>query len=246
MTQPDEGALAFQRIQMGSLVDEAKRQIRRSILAGNLRPGERLKDSVLAEQMGISRSPVREALRLLEQSGLVEKTANRSYRIPTFAPEDFEELALLRASDEILAVRTIVTRRLSLDSLDAAIDDLVAAHGDVARAAAADIAFHSAVVRLAGLPRLAERYAELTDQIRLVLIAEDLDMAGSGERIVENHTRLLDALRTAMSGGPIVDLVREWEFHVVAGSNAVHLLDPVDTADLLSSYTRPLASRDIR
>src|SRR5690606_8944121 len=125
-----------EHIQVGSLVDEARQQIRRNILTGRLRPGERLRDSVLAEALGVSRSPVREALRLLEQAGLVEKTNNRSYRIPAFAPEDIKELAALRAADEVLAIRTIVTKRIPLDPLVSAIAAITAAGNDPAKALA--------------------------------------------------------------------------------------------------------------
>ncbi|MCH1881791.1 GntR family transcriptional regulator [Agrococcus sp. ARC_14] len=214
MAQTTTDAMQFERIEAGSLVNEARRQIRRSILAGSIRPGERLKDSVLAEQMGISRSPVREALRLLEQSGLVEKTANRSYRIPTFAAEDFEELAALRAADEVLAIRVIVSQRLPLDSLEAAIQEIDDAGADPAKGAAADAAFHAAVVRLAGFPRLVERYSGLVDQIRLMLLASEMETWGRDARLLTNHTRLMDELRRAMDGGDMHRLIRAWEDHV--------------------------------
>ncbi|MCP9953585.1 GntR family transcriptional regulator [Actinomadura madurae] len=220
---------AFERIQMGSLVDEARRQIRRSILNGHLRPGERLRDSILAEEMGVSRSPVREALRLLEQAGLVEKTNNRSYRIPLFAPEDINELAALRAADEILAIRTIVTKRLPLDSLTEAIGAMAmaVAGGDPAKGLAADAAFHAEVVRLAGLPRLVERYDGLIDQIRLVLRANEVETWTHTPDIVEPHIRLLDAVRSAIDSGDSVQLIRKWEDHVLRGAAAPHVLDPL-------------------
>jgi DNA-binding GntR family transcriptional regulator len=228
MTQTTDPAIDFDRIEVGSLVEEARRQIRRNILTGHLRPGERLRDSVLAQKMGISRSPVREALRLLEHAGLVEKTTNRSYRIPTFAPEDIEELAALRAADEILAIRMIVTRRLPLDSLVTAVDAIAAAEGDAAEGLAADAAFHAEVVRLAGFPRLAERYSGLTDQIRLVLRANELQTWNRNPTVLESHTGLLDALRAAVDGdGDITQLIRLWENHVLRGMASPQVLDPL-------------------
>jgi DNA-binding GntR family transcriptional regulator len=161
----------FEVVRASSLVDEVYRQIRSRILAGDFPPGSPLRDSVLAGQMGTSRSPVREALRSLEQSGLVEKTANRSYRLATFDAEDVPELALLRAADETLAVQRIVQQRSSLDTIEAQLARVRAAGDDIAEQAAADAGFHAAVVDLAGLPRLSARYADLTDQIRLVLLA---------------------------------------------------------------------------
>jgi len=227
MAQTTGPGLEFERIEVGSLVEEARRQIRRSILTGHLRPGERIRDSVLAEKMGVSRSPVREALRLLEQAGLVEKTNNRSYRIPTFVPEDINELAALRAADEVLAIRTVATKRLPLDTLVTAVDAIAAATDDPAEGLAADAAFHAEVVRLAGLPRLAERYAGLTDQIRLVLRANESETWVSNPSIVTTHTELVDALRTAMDDGDTTPLIRLWENHVLRGMAAPQVLDPL-------------------
>ncbi|MGP3535582.1 GntR family transcriptional regulator [Microbacterium sp. RD1] len=227
MTQVPNAEAEFERIQVGSLVDQARDQIRRNILTGQLRPGERIRDSVLAEGMGVSRSPVREALRLLEQAGLVEKTNNRSYRIPEFAPEDVNELAALRAADEILAVRVIATKRPPLDTLAQAIAVMVEAGDDPARGLAADAAFHAEVVRLAGLPRLMERYRGLTDQIRLVLRANEAETWNRSPTIVDSHTELLEALRAALDGGDTADLIRLWENHVLRGMAAPHMLNPL-------------------
>ncbi|MCS5736034.1 GntR family transcriptional regulator [Herbiconiux daphne] len=217
----------FQVIRSASLVDEAFRQIRVGILNGDLAAGSPLRDSVLAEQMGISRSPVREALRLLEQSGLVEKSANRSYRISDLAAADIPELATLRLADEIVAVRTIVQHKVALDPLDAALERLGSPGTTALEIAAADAAFHAAVVALAGMPRLNARYADLTDQIRLVLLAGDLEQTGSSSVLVERHTALRDALRTAIDSGDPLPAIRAWEAHLLQGMQVPDLLDPL-------------------
>jgi DNA-binding GntR family transcriptional regulator len=218
----------FTPIRTLSLVDEAHRQIRSLILAGQLRPGEPLKDSVLAEQMGVSRSPVREALRLLEQSGLVEKSANRSYRISVLAAQDLPELAALRAADEGIAVRTIVKKRIAIDPLEDSLERLRLGQGDVVALAAADAAFHSDVVALAGLPRLVARYSGLTDQIRLALIlAGDVEGWGGGDQLVENHQILVDSLRAGIASGDARPVVRVWEHHVLTGMSVPGILDPL-------------------
>lgn len=219
------GLSGLEPIQTSSLVDEAHRQIKDLILTGRLAPGAALRDSVLADGMGISRSPVREALRLLEHSGLVEKSANRSYRISLLDRTEVPELAMLRCADEVMAVRAIVQQRVPIDDLADAIDALRRAEGDPAAGAAADAAFHATVVRLAGLPRLTARYSGLVDQIRLVLLAGDVDSWGSGGLLVETHTVLHDALTEAIRSGDAHAAVREWESHILAGMAVPGALD---------------------
>ncbi|GAA4711394.1 GntR family transcriptional regulator [Pseudonocardia yuanmonensis] len=213
-------------IQTSSLVDEAYRQIRGLILEGQLKPGTRLKDSVLADEMGISRSPVREALRLLEHSGLVEKSVNRSYRISVLDPGDVPELARLRCADEVMAVRTIVQRGTPVESLAKWIEELRRVDGDPEAGAAADAAFHSEVVRLAGMPRLDLRYSGLTDQMRLVLLTGDVSW-GSGGVLVDSHTVLYEALVDAVRTGDPREAMRLWEFHILTGMGVPDILEPL-------------------
>ena len=217
----------FQLIRSASLVDEAQRQIRLRILNGELAVGSPLRDSVLAEQMGVSRSPVREALRLLEQSGLVEKSANRSYRISDLAAADIPELATLRLADEIVAVRTIVQKKIALDPLDAALERLRTPGTTALEIAAADAGFHAAVVALAGMPRLDARYADLTDQIRLVLLSGDLEQTVTGSVLVERHVVLRDALAAAIESGNPHEVIALWESHLLSGMQVPGLLDPL-------------------
>lgn len=224
---PPATGLGLEPIRQASLVDEAYRQIKSLILTGRLRPGAALKDSVLADQMGVSRSPVREALRLLEHAGLVEKAANRSYRISVLAAEEVPELAALRCADEVVAVRTIVRNGTSVTSLESALDAIRRADGDPDAGATADAAFHAAVVKLAALPRLTARYRELNDQIRLVLLSGDVASWGSGGVLIETHTQLYDALRAAVTSGDAGDAVRAWESHICAGMGVPGLLPPL-------------------
>ncbi|TFI42495.1 GntR family transcriptional regulator [Rhodococcus sp. 1R11] len=207
----------FDSINVLSLVDEAQRQIRKRIVAGDFAPGAPLRDSVLASQMGISRSPVREALRMLEQAGLVRKAANRSYRISELAATDIPELASLRVADEIIAVRSIVKNRTNVESLDKAIDRFRDAEATPSEIAEADREFHSAVVDLAGMPRLSNRYAELSDQIRLALIAADFNHDLVSPIALDRHVSLRTALQAAVRTGEPEAVVRIWEEHILRG-----------------------------
>jgi DNA-binding GntR family transcriptional regulator len=207
----------FAPITATSLVEESHRQIKAQILSGELAAGEPLKDSVLAQKMGVSRSPVREALRLLEQTGLVQKSNNRSYLVADISKqEDLEELALLRLADEGLAVQVIVERRLAIDTLEPALEAIRARGADPVASAQADTDFHTAVVALAGLPRLTARYAGLTDQIRLMLITSSASNMMQLPMLWENHRALYDALATAVETGDPGPALATWRQHILA------------------------------
>ena len=82
--------------------------IRDAIVTGQLKPGERLKESLLASQMSVSRSPVREALRQLEQEGLIISIPNQGSFVKVFDEDDVREIFTLRATLEDLACEIIL------------------------------------------------------------------------------------------------------------------------------------------
>ena len=84
--------------------------IREAILDGRLAPGERLKEVELARELGISRTPVREALLLLQTEGLVDAVPNRGAAVRAHGPEDLDDLYQLRALLEGYAARRAATR----------------------------------------------------------------------------------------------------------------------------------------
>jgi len=216
----------FDRIALPSLVDESHRQIKTRILSGELQPGSPLRDSVLARAMGVSRSPVREALRLLEQSGLVVKAANYSYRVAAVDAEDAAELAALRLADEGLAVRVIVRDRIAIDSLAPLLEDIRSAPVGTLDAASADAAFHTAVVALAGLRRLSARHADLADQTRLMLLSRDVPLSYDQEAVWRRHVELYEALAAAIGSGDPSEVLTAWEAHV---THAVVAASQVET-----------------
>src|SRR5919205_3173807 len=80
-----------------SLRAEVRERLRRAIMQGTLKPGEQIVESRLARQLGISQAPVREALRELEQLGLVVNHSRRGTFVRKFTPEDAWEMYTLRA-----------------------------------------------------------------------------------------------------------------------------------------------------
>jgi DNA-binding GntR family transcriptional regulator len=83
-------------------------ELRQSILSGRLAPGEVLSQVALAQRFGVSRGPIREALRMLQREGLVEGEVNKRMRVIPFAADDLEQLYALRIVTEALAIRVSV------------------------------------------------------------------------------------------------------------------------------------------
>jgi DNA-binding GntR family transcriptional regulator len=202
----------------GQLVGELTELIRWRILKGILAPGERVRESTIAAERGVSRAPVREALRLLERSGIVCKSPNRSYFVTRFSDRDIHELATLRVALESLAARLAFGRAELLPEMLAvmpAIADAVARQ-DFEAAMQADREFHEAIIRCADHGRLAEAYSHLSDQIEMAFIAyyrrrPDISM------LVGNHETLLSIVRS----GTVEEFVAALTEHIQLGLGIV-------------------------
>lgn len=132
--------------------------VRKAIVEGRLAPGERLKEEELARELGISRTPVREALLMLQADGLVDAAPNRGATVRTHSAADLDDLYELRALLEGYASRRAARRILDEDvtRLAASCDrfeDIV--DGDIADIVAENNLFHGVILEVAGSSRLA-------------------------------------------------------------------------------------------
>ena len=107
----------FEKQKRETLVDMALRDIRTAIRTGKLKPGDRIVETRLAEEMNISRFPIREALRYLEKEGLVRTSSFKGTYVSEFGKRDLIELYQLRSAIEELAVRLVI-RNLDTDKID--------------------------------------------------------------------------------------------------------------------------------
>lgn len=182
-----------------SLVAVAAEALRRMILGGALAPGERIVENRLTAEFGISRPPLREALRLLEREGLVEQVPRKGARVRTLTLHDVYEICTLRRELERMAVDLGVPVRNPL-----AMRRFQATLADMRRAADADDAsgfaehafeFHVALVALSGHRRLEEAYRSLHQQMLLCTALNRRARARRGETLpqaVDRHRRLHD------------------------------------------------------
>ena len=181
-----------------NLREEAVEVLRAAVLGGDLAPGSIHSAVTLAERLGVSPTPVREAMLDLAKSGLVEVLPNRGFRVTPVEDRDLDEICELRLMLEVPALEQIVGRATGteLDALEAPLGELEAAASlrDVPAFLVADRAFHLELLALAGNRRLVRIVAELRDQTRITGL-QSLAASGALDATAGEHRPILDAVR---------------------------------------------------
>jgi DNA-binding GntR family transcriptional regulator len=181
-----------------TLAGRALAGLRAAIVDGRLSAGERYSVTALADRFGVSRTPVREALLVLERQGLVRFERNKGVRILAPSAGDLEEVFALRLLLEVPAARRSCAR-LTEDELDALDRELAAmaaaaATDDEGPFMAHDQRFHEIVLDGAGNRRLSAQVDQLRDQVRL-RGASTVGRSRDLPAIHAEHVAIRDALR---------------------------------------------------
>ena len=177
-----------------SLVELAVDRLSREILSGTSDPGERLVEEQLTRRFGISRAPLREALRLLAQQGLVEHVPRRGVRVATLSDQDIQELYAVR---DVLERHAVCEAKPDADTsrLTAALAGMRTAT-DPFDVANAHREFHVSVVALAGNRQLAAIYESVLVKIQLYMAINLRREAEQAPELdgVHRHERLFEAV----------------------------------------------------
>lgn len=170
-------------------------ELRAMIMRGDLKPGERLLEDRLADRLGVSRNPVREAIRALEGTGLVEVLPRRGAYVSQLDNDRIHQLLELRALLEGFAAERAATNRTDadLERLQKLIDEgrRASKENDVVRAAACHREFHRAIERASGNQYLEGAVAPLRHQTELVF---SVLLEHRGAPGWEEHDRILAAI----------------------------------------------------
>ena len=156
-----------------TLRERALEALRLAITSGQYRPGDHLSEVALASHLGVSRGTVREALRHLQQEGLVTAGTRNMLRVSTVSPKDVRELFRVRAALEGLAVAEIIAspqRDTAIAGLREALARLSDTDGDFATRLEADLDFHLQLCRLSGNDMLVEAWRYLEGRIRVTIM----------------------------------------------------------------------------
>lgn len=160
-------------------------ELRRRIIEGELLPSSLLSEHQLAASLQLSRTPVREAIKRLEQEGLVQSLPNRGTFVTELSAHDILEIYQIRERLESLAAR-IAAEQMTLDDTQAldqeiALTQLCIAEGRLGDAFQSDIRFHKRIVATTHNQRLGSVLATLDDQMHRVraLFTQSADLLGS-------------------------------------------------------------------
>lgn len=177
-----------------SLVDEARRRILEDIVRGALEPGTVIQLGGLAEQYGMSRTPVREAVKLLEREGLVTAIAYKGYLVRQVEPGDVRDVFFMRRLVEGAAVE------LSARRIDDATLDRLGAMRPPAGLMTLDHDhvfhdFHRTLVAATGSPRLIKTFEAVYNDVRRLQYA-GIGRSRDTDLVHREHLAIVDALRT--------------------------------------------------
>jgi DNA-binding GntR family transcriptional regulator len=174
------------------------RWLRQSIATGELQPGERLVERDISARSGVSRGPVREAIMILEQEGLVVSHPYRGAQVaPVSGTEVREVLVPIRQTIERFAFGNAAGDPDLLGRLDGIVREMESAaqRGDADRLADLDVDFHEAVIRAAGHPQTLQIWRTIQPRVRAYFVRDAPEHPDPGE-IPRQHRELLDALGT--------------------------------------------------
>jgi GntR family transcriptional regulator of gluconate operon len=189
-------------VEAESLTGLAYESIRESILDGRYRMGEHVVESTVAEELGISRGPVREALKRLTQEGLAVEYPRRGTFVRTITARDFIDIYNVRLAVESAAARLATRHGTSLDRVESTIQKMSAAasRGNIARTVSLEMQVHREICLASDNPFLLSVLQTLQGPMHLALGLDDAAYDNL-EDITTEHTVLLEALR---SGDPEV------------------------------------------
>ncbi|MCI8391176.1 MAG: GntR family transcriptional regulator [Roseburia sp.] len=171
--------------------------LREAILKGELKPGERLMEIQLSNRLGVSRTPIREAIRMLEQEGLAVTIPRKGAQVAKMTEKDMEDVLQIReALDELAA--SIACEQISKEELAELRDTMLefeesTTTGDVQRIAEADVRFHDIIYQATGNPRLVNILNNLREQMYRYRV-EYLKDEKSYPVLVQEHRQIIEGL----------------------------------------------------
>ena len=206
-----------------SAVDAVGDDLRRRMFAGELVGGELLKEAVVGGEYGVSRSTAKAAIEKLTAEGLLERSANRSARVPRLTAADVHDIYRTRLRLESSALRELAAARHApreAAEADARVRaagaagaagaepsvggaEVVREPGSAIASVEPDMRFHAALVEAIGSERLERMYGSLVDEARLCMVQVQGRSLLAVDRIADEHDEILRRLAAGDAGGAV-------------------------------------------
>jgi DNA-binding GntR family transcriptional regulator len=218
----------------GQLHTEVVGHLRKMIVGGEFPPGTRLREVVLCERLGVSRTPVREALRTLAAEGLVALLPNRSVVVAPLDAQEVEHLYLVFSTLEALAAELACARITNeeVGEVGKLLSDMVDYHDRFERGPYMEVnkAIHQRIVEIAGNPILLAQWQSLLPRVERARSLANLDRARWSAALFE-HTKMFAAL-AARDGKLLARLTMQHFMNGLPSSTQVNAKDDVDECEV--------------
>ena len=199
--------------------------LREGILTGKLRPGERLMEIHLADKLGVSRTPIREAIRMLELEGLVTMIPRRGAEVSRISVQDLRDVLEVRTSLESLAAR-LACERISSEQkqeLRQAADAFVKStfSGNATVVAQADVRFHDVILAASGNKQLIQLVSNLSERMfryRLQYVKD----TKNHKKLIQEHSLIMNSILD----GNVSDAIKHVETHI--DNQEINVLNQLD------------------
>lgn len=172
--------------------------LRRAILKGELKPGERLMEIALADKLGVSRTPIREAIRKLELEGLVVMAPRKGAKVASITERDLNDVLEVRKGMEVLAI-SLACKRITgeelekLESIERSFQSLIES-GNLTELAEMDVKFHDTIYQATNNQRLVQLLNNLREQMYRYRM-EYLKDKRMHKTLVDEHEAIRKALK---------------------------------------------------
>ena len=230
----------LERLEQGSLSERAYAAIRNSIISGRFEPGERLIETELANDLGVSRAPIREAFRKLADEQLVVERPRYGTYVREFSAKDFVDIYNLLSAIESLAVRLIVRNRTSVKPLERIVEEMThaAKEQDLARVVEIELQFHRELCSAAGNQYVDAVFRLLNGLVGMALSLDDAAYRNMMD-IASEHFPLLEALEEAIETGKEDQAVFAIRSHIRASIGEVLTSLGGNPSDVLGPLVAP-------
>ncbi len=224
-----------------TLVDKVIQTLIEGAARGTILPGDRIVESDIAERLGISRVPIREAMRILESQGIVINEPFKGSRLTPVTRQRIDNLTEARIALETTAVKRAVANgkngEAELAQLQRIIDELelMTVRRDAYGLATADAAFHRQLMEFSDNPVLAHLWEMLARQLTIIVGLSTL--AKSMSQVVQEHQRLLDVFRS----GDVTAISAELKEHIIAQNRAVDFVGLIDQRSVERGHVATVA-----